>query len=71
MIGDSETNFLHKLLLTKRQASNLRNAFASNSSTDIKLWKTQLSKMILSGEFLGRLPGRKLKRGLPFNKKCN
>ena len=37
MIGDNETNFLHKLLLTKRQASNLRNAFERNSSTDIKL----------------------------------
>ena len=28
MIGDDETNFPHKLLLTNRQAANLRKAFA-------------------------------------------
>ena len=57
MIGnsDDETNFPHKLLLTNRQVVNLRKAFANNSSTDIKLSKTQLSKMIQSGGFLGRL----------------
>ena len=39
MIGssDDETNFPYKLLLTNRQVSNLRKAFANNSSTDIKL----------------------------------
>ena len=31
MIGDNETNFPHKLLLTNRQLSNLCKAFASNS----------------------------------------
>ena len=46
MIGDNETNFLHKLLLTYRQAANLRKAFANFLSTDIKLSKAQLSKMI-------------------------
>ena len=40
MIGDSKTNFSHKLLLTNRQVSNLRKAFASHLSTDIKLSKT-------------------------------
>ena len=64
MIGDNETNFPHKLLLTNRQVSNLRKAFANNSSTDIKLSKTQLSKMIQSGGFLGRLLGPPLKIGL-------
>ena len=54
MIDDDETNFLHKLLLTNRQVSNLRQAFADKSSTDIKLSKTQISKMIQSGWFLGR-----------------
>ena len=44
MIGDNETNFPHKLLLTNRQDSNLRKSFANNSSTDIKLSKTQLSR---------------------------
>ena len=53
MIGDDETNFPHKLLLTNRQAANLRKAFADKSSNDIKLSKTQISKMIQSGGFLG------------------
>ena len=43
--GDS-TNFPHELLLTNRQVSSLRKAFAKNTSTDIQLSKTQLSKMI-------------------------
>ena len=55
MIGDSETNFPHKLLLTNRQVSNLRKSFANYLSTDIKLSKIQLSKMIQPGGFLGRL----------------
>ena len=66
MIGDNETNFPHKLLLTNRQVSNLRKAFANHSSADIKLSKTQLSKMIQSGGFLGRLLGPLLKTGLPL-----
>ena len=51
MIGnsDDETNFPHKLLLNNRQVVNLRKAFAKNILTDIKLSKTQLSKMIQSG----------------------
>ena len=68
MIGDNETNFPHKLLLTNRQVSNLRKAFANHSSADIKLSKTQLSKMIQSGGFLGRLLGPLLKTGLPLIK---
>ena len=31
MIGDNETDFPHKLLLTNRQVSNLRKAFANHS----------------------------------------
>ena len=46
IIGDKETNFPHKLFLTDRQVSNIRKAFADNSSADIKLSKTQLSKII-------------------------
>ena len=65
-IGDNETNFPHKLLLTNRQVSNLRKAFANHLSADIKLSKTQLSKMIQSGGFLGRLLGPLLKTGLPL-----
>ena len=68
MIGDDETNFPHKLLLTNSQVANLRKCFANHLSTDIKLSKTQLSKMIQSGGFLGRLLGPLLKTGLPLIK---
>ena len=68
MTGDDETNFLHKLLVTNRQVTNLRKAFANYLSTDIKLSKTQLSKMIQSGGFLGRSLGPSLKTGLPLIK---
>ena len=68
MIGNNKTNFPHQLLLTDRQVSNLRKSFANNSSTDIKLSKTQLSKMIQSGGFLGRLLGPLLKTRLPLIK---
>ena len=70
MIGDSndKTNFPHELLLTNRQVANLCKAFANDLSTDIKLSKTQLSKMIQSGGFLGRLLGPLLKTGLPLIK---
>ena len=75
MIGNSNnaTNFPLELLLTNRvlltkQVANFRKAFANNSSADIKLSKTQLSKMIQSGGFLGRLLGPLLKTGLPLIK---
>ena len=68
MIGDNETNFPHNLLLTNRQVSNLRKTSANHSSADIKLSKTQLSKMIQSGGFLGALLGPLLKTGLPLIK---
>ena len=44
----------NKLLLTNRQVSNFRKPFANHLSADIKLSKTQLSKMIQLGGFLGR-----------------
>ena len=49
MVGDDETNLPHELLLTNKQVANLLQAFANYSSTDIKLSKTQVSKMILTG----------------------
>ena len=51
MVGNSNDNinFPHELLLTNRQIANIRKAFANHSSTNIKLSKTQLSKMIRSG----------------------
>ena len=68
MVDDDKTNFTHKLLLTNRQAENLCKAFENKSSTDIKLWKTQLSKMIKSGGFLGRFLGPLVKTGFPLIK---
>ena len=70
MIGnsDDETNFPHKLLLTNRQVANLCKPFANYLSTDIKLSKAQLSKMIQLRGFLGRLLGPLLKTGLPLIK---
>ena len=57
MIGNSDdgTNFPHKLLLTNRQVT-------------VKLSKTQLSKMMQLGGFLGRLLGPLLKIGLQLIK---
>ena len=68
VIGNSndETNFPHKLLLTNRQVASLRKPFANNSSADIKLSKTQLSKMIQSGGYLGRFLGPLIKTELPL-----
>ena len=68
MIGDNETNFPYKLLLTNRQVASLRKSFAIHSSADIKLSKTQLSKMIQSRGFFGRLLGPLRKTGLPLIK---
>ena len=67
MIND-EANFRHELLLADRQASSIRKAFSNNSSADIKFSKTQLSKMIQSGGFLGKLLAPLLKTGLPLIK---
>ena len=67
-IGNNETIFPHKLLLTNGQVANLHKAFANKSSTDIKLSRTQISTMIQSGGFLGRLLGPLLKTGLPLIK---
>ena len=64
MIGDSnyKGNFPHELLLTDKQFSSIRKAFANNSSI------IQLSKMIQSGGFVGKLLGPLLKTGLPMTK---
>ena len=66
MIGssDDETNFPHKFLLTNRNLAN-------SGKTDIKLSKSQFSKMIQSGKFLGRLLGPLFKNKTTINKKCN
>ena len=56
----------HKLLLTNRQILSLRKAFANHTSVDIKLSKTQLTKM-QKGRFLKFLMPL-LKSGLPLLK---
>ena len=43
----------HELFLTTRQKTKIRNAFANKMLTNIILTKSQLSKMIQSGGFLG------------------
>ena len=64
----SVNNLPHELLLTTRQTTKLRNATGNNMSTDIKLSKDQISKIIQSGGFLGKLLGPLLKTGLPLIK---
>ena len=66
--SEDETNFPHKLLLTNKQVANLRQAFDNNTSSDVELSKTQLSKMIQPGSFLCRLLGPLLRTGLPLMK---
>ena len=60
-------NLPHELLLTTRQ-KKIRNAFNNNTSTNIKLSKAQINKIIQSGGFLGKLLGPLLKTGLPLIK---
>ena len=62
----------HELLLTKGQTTKLKNAFNNNMSTDIKLSKAQISKIIQSGGFLGslssKLSGPLMKVAVPLAK---
>ena len=62
----------HELLLTTRQKTKLRNAFNNNMSTDLKLPKSQISKIIQSGGFLGslliKLAGPLMKVAIPLAK---
>ena len=68
MIGnsDDEANFPHKLLLTNRKVANICKAFANDTPTDIKLSKSQLTKM-QKGGFL-RYLAPLLKSGWPLLK---
>ena len=45
----NENNLTHDLLLATRQNTKLRNAFENNISTDIKLSRAQISKLIQPG----------------------
>ena len=61
-------NLPDELFLTTRQTTKLRNAIENNMSTNIKLSKAQISKIIQSGGFLCKIPGPLLKTGLPLLK---
>ena len=62
----------NELLLTTRQKPKLRNAFNNNMSTDRNFPKTQISKTVQSGEFLGsllsKLAGPLMKVAVPLAK---
>ena len=65
-------NLPHELLLNTRQKTKLRTAFENNMSTDIKLSKAEISKIIQSGGFLGSLlsksAGPLMKAAVPLAK---
>ena len=65
-------NLPHELLLTIRQKTKPRNALNNNMSTDIKLSKAQITKIIQSGGFLGsllsKLAGPLMKVAVPLAK---
>ena len=60
------------MLITTGQKTKLRNAFNNNMSTDLKLSKAQISKIIQSGGFLGsllsKLAGPLMKVAIPLAK---
>ena len=68
----NKDELLHKLFLTTRQNTQLRNAVNNNLATDIKLNKAQIKKIIQSGGFLGKLlsklAGTLMKVAMPLAK---
>ena len=60
----------HELFTTTRQKTKIKNTFANNTSTDIKLSKAQLSKIIQWGrilfDLLGKLTGPMMKVYVPL-----
>ena len=67
-----DEEFPDKVILTTRQKTEIRNAFANNVPMNVKLSKAQLSQIIQSAEFLGaflgKLAGRLMRVVLPFTK---
>ena len=55
-----------KLFAKASQNTKIRNAFANNISTDIKLSKAQLSKIIQSGRFLRNILGNLGKKVMKY-----
>ena len=62
----------HELLLTTRQKTKLRSVFNNNMSTDLKVSRAQISKIIQSGGFLrsllSRLADQLMKVAIPVAK---
>ena len=54
----------HELFLTTRQTTKVSNVFANKVSTDIKLSKAQISKIIESGGCFGSWLGNLGKKAL-------
>ena len=65
-------NLPHELLLTTRQKAKLRNVFNNNMSTDLKLFRAQISKILQSrgllGSLLSKLAGPLMKVAIPLVK---
>ena len=66
--SNSKTNFPHNLSLTDRQIPKVCKAFINNSSANIKLSKTQLSKIVQSVGIPENNLGLLIKTGLSFLK---
>ena len=62
----------YELYLTTRQTTKLRNSLENNMSSDMKLSRVQIKKVIMSGgslgSLLGKFAGPLLKTGLPLLK---
>ena len=56
----SSDNLPHELFLTQRLIARLRNNFKNNMSSDIKLSKAKINKIIMSGGTLGSILGKLL-----------
>ena len=67
-----EIIYHNELLLTTRQKTKVRNAFNNNMSTNLKLYKAQINKIIQSGGYLGsllsKLPGPLMRVAIPLAK---
>ena len=68
MVSNSNNNTNFHINCYCRQFSWCRKAFVNNSSANIEFLKTQLSKIVQLGGFLGKLLGPLLKIGLPLIK---
>ena len=66
------SNLSHELLLTTRQKAKWRNALENNMSTDIKLSRAQIAKIIQFGWFLGlllsKIAGPLMKVAIPLTR---